>query len=66
MEAPVTPQPNHRFKTMQQLTTPSGHVFEYCIDSDDNDCDVTSQIEGFIETHKEYLSILEDMYGIKK
>lgn len=46
MESPITPEPNHRFKTTQTVTTPTGYQFEYCIDSDKNDCDVSSDING--------------------
>lgn len=45
MTRPEQPEPNHRFKTMQTLTTPSGNTFDYCLDSDD-DCDVSSDIEA--------------------
>lgn len=43
--APQLPEAQGRFKTMQTLHTPSGNTFEYCLDSDDNDCDVSSEIE---------------------
>ena len=53
MEAPVTPQPNSRFKTMQTVTAPNGFVFEYCVDSYNNDSDVSKDLDAAKENIKE-------------
>lgn len=61
MTRPEQPEPNHRFKTMQSLTTPSGNTFDYCIDSDE-DCDVSSDIEAAGEAMKDFFSYCDKLF----
>lgn len=61
MERPTTPEPNHRFKTTQTVTAPSGYQFEYCIDSDE-DCDVSSDLEKAGEHMKEFFDYCDKIF----
>lgn len=63
MERPTTPEPNHRFKTTQTVTAPSGYTFEYCLDSDENDCDVSSDIAASQSAISEILEIHKQIFG---
>lgn len=63
MTRPEQPEPNHRFKTMQTLTTPSGNTFEYCIDSDD--CDVSSDIAASTQAMNDLFSYFNDIFTHK-
>lgn len=62
MERPTTPEPNHRFKTTQTVTAPSGYTFEYCLDSDENDCDVSSDIEKAGEAMNDFFSYCDKLF----
>lgn len=61
MESPIIPEPNHRFKTMQTLTPPSGKTFEYCLDSED-DCDVSNDLEKAGENMKEFFDYCDKIF----
>lgn len=64
MTRPEQPEPNHRFKTMQSLTTTSGNTFDYCIDSDE-DCDVSSDIEASTQAMNDLFSYFNDIFTHK-
>lgn len=60
MESPITPEPNHVFKTTQTVIAPSGYKFEYCID---DDCDVSSDIAASKSSIAEILEIHKQIFG---
>lgn len=59
MESPIIPKPNHRFKTTQTVTAPSGFKFEYCID---DDCDVSNELEKAGENMKEFFDYCDKIF----
>lgn len=61
MESPITPEPNHVFKTTQVVTAPSGYKFEYCIDSDD-DCCVSNDLEKAGENMREFFDYCDKIF----
>lgn len=61
----VTPEPNGRFKTTCSVTTPTGYKFDYCLDSDEKDCDVSSDIAASAQAMNDLFSCFNEIFSPK-
>lgn len=64
--APQLPEQQGRYKTMQTLHAPSGNIFEYCLDSDESDCEVNSDIAASAQAMNDLFSYFNDIFSPKQ
>lgn len=64
MTRPEQPEPNHRAKATQTVTSITGYSFEVCIDSDD--CDVTDELKTASHELHSMFELMNEIFSPKK
>jgi hypothetical protein len=64
MTRPEQPKPNYRGKATQTITTPHGHSFEMCINSDE--CDVTDELSEASKNLHEMFDLMAEIFSPNK